>query len=75
METIRRGDGSEWVVYHVSEAGAPAVHDTSTGEWFYEPKDNRETGSVYSLGYPSVEAATDAIGYEDEENYDELVGR
>ena len=58
------------IVYHVSEAGQPEVHDTSTGEWFFEPEENH--GDVYSNGYPSREAArTEADKHEMELQWEE----
>lgn len=55
MKRIDTEDG-EYVIYHVSEAGSPSAHDTTGGEWFFQPADVND-GEVFSGGYPTAEAA------------------
>ena len=53
-----------WVVYHISETRCPEVHNTRSGEWFFEPccigPGKGVPVSVYSDGYPTQEKAVQA---------------
>lgn len=49
-------DLGTYTVYHVSTAGSPRAHDTSGGEWFFQPNDYGD-GEVFSSGYPTAEDA------------------
>jgi hypothetical protein len=48
-----------FTVYHVSEAGSPDAHDTTTGEWFFQPADE-SSGEAFSAGYATADAAEEA---------------
>lgn len=57
---------ADYTIYHVSEAGSPTAHDTSNGEWFFQPNDVND-GEVFSDGYPTREAAEAAAQAWDDE--------
>jgi hypothetical protein len=59
MATTISTDLGEYVIYHISEAGIPSAHDTTDGEWFFQPADVND-GEAFSNGYPTEQAATDA---------------
>lgn len=46
----------EYVIYHVSEAGSPDAHDTTGGEWFFQPADDT-SGDVFSEGFLTEDEA------------------
>ena len=48
-----------WIVYHQSEAGDVPAHRRESGQWFYQP-DDWDDGEIYSLGFPTRAAASDA---------------
>jgi hypothetical protein len=51
-----RGD---YTIYHVTEAGSPGAHDTTDGNWFFQPADVSD-GEAFSAGYATADAAEEA---------------
>jgi hypothetical protein len=78
-------ESGRFVVYHKSDAGAPELHDSDEGDWYFEPKGYSD-GEVFSGGYPTWEDAlaaaenweSDALAFEErlqreaQEAYDQL---
>lgn len=57
--TTTGDDGSDYIIYHVSEAGDPGAHIIDNGEWFFQPVSVND-GEVFSGAYPTQEEATAA---------------
>lgn len=56
--TINTPDGP-YVVYHRDTAGLTEAHQHPDGPWYFQPA-YYDGGNVYSKGYPSPEAASEA---------------
>ncbi len=56
MATTISTDAGEYVIYHVSESGDPAMHITDNGNWFFQPADVND-GEVFSGAYQTQDEA------------------
>lgn len=52
-------DLGEYLIYRANEAGSPDAHDTTRGEWFFQPADDT-SGEVFSPGFATAEDAEQA---------------
>ncbi len=61
-------------VFHKSQAGAPEFFTDEGGDWYFEPNDPHGGDDVYSVGYPTREAALAAAeAREDEQDLQDAI--
>lgn len=71
----------QWLIFHKDDAGCPECFadlgelddegNLSGGPWYYEPNNPHGGDDVYSLGYPTKEAALDAAEAEEPDSEEE----
>ncbi len=59
VENLTMPRYTTYTVYHRSAAGDPGAHNSTRGDWYFEPSD-WDGGDVYSEGYPTQRAAEEA---------------